>query len=100
MVDDGPGRIRTSQSKSRNKQLASAAMSAQQAELVEKAFVKAALAKDHTKEVAPGKKACKRLEKAFVKATLAKDHTEEVASRQKHVRGYPSSSSHSFNHHE
>ena len=88
------------QSKSRNKQLASAAMSAQQAELVEKAFVKAALAKDHTKKVASGKEACKRLEKAFVKATLAKDHTEEVASGQKHVRGYPSSSSPSFNHHE
>ena len=88
------------QSKSRNKQLASAAMSAQQAELIERAFVKAALAKDHTEEVASGKEACKRLEKAFVKATLAKDHTEEVASRQKHVRGYPSSSSHSFNHHE
>lgn len=58
------------QSKSRNKQIASAAMTAQQAELIERHFVKEA---------------------------LAKVQTEEVASGKKHARGYPSSSSPSTN---
>ena len=44
------------QSKSRNKQIEKAAISAQQAELIERHFVRAALAKDQTEEVTSGKK--------------------------------------------